>query len=76
MKANTHWQESNDLEMMFSGTYVSEFYRTVRNLLHDQVTHPGSHEVAQRWVRLIEDEASFRNGTTYDASGEFAPALS
>jgi hypothetical protein len=29
----THWQESNDLEMMFSGTYVSEFYRALRNLL-------------------------------------------
>ena len=37
-----HWQESNDLEMMFHGTYHSEFYRAVRNLLHDQVTHPGS----------------------------------
>jgi anaerobic magnesium-protoporphyrin IX monomethyl ester cyclase len=72
----THWQESSDLEMMFSGTYVSEFYRAVRNLLHDQVTHPGSHDVAQRWARLIEDEAAFRNGTTYDANDEFAPALS
>ena len=37
-----HWQESNDLEMMFHGTYTSEFYRAVRNLLHDQVTHSGS----------------------------------
>ncbi|MGH8230230.1 MAG: B12-binding domain-containing radical SAM protein [Steroidobacteraceae bacterium] len=33
----THWQESNDLEMMFHGTYASEFYRSVRELLHDQV---------------------------------------
>ena len=32
-----NWQESNDLDMMFSGTYRSEFYRSVRNLLHDQV---------------------------------------
>ncbi len=30
-----HWQESNDLEMMFHGTYTSDFYRAVRNLLHD-----------------------------------------
>ena len=27
--------------MMFSGTYRSEFYRAMRNLLHDQVTHSG-----------------------------------
>jgi anaerobic magnesium-protoporphyrin IX monomethyl ester cyclase len=34
----THWQQSNDLEMMFHGTYSSHFYRAVRNLLHDQVS--------------------------------------
>ncbi|HEY4341981.1 MAG TPA: radical SAM protein, partial [Steroidobacteraceae bacterium] len=28
--AKTHWQDSNDLAMMFQGTYGSEFYRTVR----------------------------------------------
>ena len=28
--------------MMFHGTYTSDFYRAVRNLLHDQVTHPGT----------------------------------
>ncbi len=33
----THWQESNDLEMMFRGTYTSDFYRAIRNLLHEQV---------------------------------------
>ena len=36
----THWQESDDLEMMFQGTYTSDFYRTVRNLMHDQITLP------------------------------------
>jgi len=34
----THWQDSNDLEMMFQGTYTSDFYRRVRDLLHDQVS--------------------------------------
>src|SRR6202020_3119777 len=38
LHGKTHWHESNDLEMMFQGTYTSEFYRAVRNLLHDQVT--------------------------------------
>jgi anaerobic magnesium-protoporphyrin IX monomethyl ester cyclase len=34
----TRWHESNDLEMMFHGTYTSAFYRQIRNLLHDQVS--------------------------------------
>jgi len=34
----THWQQSNDLDMMFHGTYTSHFYRAVRNLLHDQIS--------------------------------------
>ena len=37
LRGKTHWHESSDLEMMFQGTYTSDFYRTVRNLLHDQV---------------------------------------
>jgi len=58
--AKTHWQESSDLEMMFEGTYTSDFYRTVRNLLHDQVKYPFSPEVEQRWVSLIADEQLYR----------------
>jgi anaerobic magnesium-protoporphyrin IX monomethyl ester cyclase len=34
----THWHESNDLDMMFRGTYTSDFYRLIRDLLHDQVS--------------------------------------
>ncbi|WDM69148.1 B12-binding domain-containing radical SAM protein [Xanthomonas cucurbitae] len=33
----THWQDSDDLAMMFNGAYDSEFYRSVRDLLHTQV---------------------------------------
>ena len=33
----TRWDESSDLAMMFHGTYTSDFYRAVRQLLHDQV---------------------------------------
>ena len=36
--AKTHWHDSDDLAMMFQGTYSSEFYRAVRDLLHDQVS--------------------------------------
>ena len=31
-----NWDKSCDLDVMFSSTYQSEFYRTVRNLLHDR----------------------------------------
>jgi anaerobic magnesium-protoporphyrin IX monomethyl ester cyclase len=34
----THWQESDDLEMMFHGTYTSDFYRSIRGLLHELVS--------------------------------------
>src|SRR5262249_25717469 len=33
-----HWHDSDDLDMMFSGTYRTEFYRLVRDLLHDEVS--------------------------------------
>jgi anaerobic magnesium-protoporphyrin IX monomethyl ester cyclase len=71
-----HWQESNDLEMMFHGTYRSDFYRSVRELLHDQVsaqrldTAECRHDaqqvrlsLQQRWQRLIASEALYRRDT-------------
>jgi anaerobic magnesium-protoporphyrin IX monomethyl ester cyclase len=30
----THWQDSNDLAMMFQGTYQTPFYRRLRQLVH------------------------------------------
>jgi anaerobic magnesium-protoporphyrin IX monomethyl ester cyclase len=67
----THWQDSNDLAMMFRGTYDSGFYRTVRDLLHEQVKlqsnatifEDGSaHEQLRRsWQSLIAREAECRN---------------
>ncbi len=70
----THWRESDDLEMMFQGTYTSDFYRSVRNLLHDQIslqTAPTSSESAdqrrakgtldQRWQELVSGEPRYRS---------------
>ncbi|MFC4764702.1 B12-binding domain-containing radical SAM protein [Dyella koreensis] len=67
--AKTHWQESDDLAMMFHGAYDSEFYRQVRDLLHEQVTLQQSsingrqedHDRAQamihaRWDALLARE--------------------
>jgi anaerobic magnesium-protoporphyrin IX monomethyl ester cyclase len=65
----TRWQESNDLEMMFRGTYTSDFYRTVRDLLHDQIsmqtltaTEPlAASGLEQRWQQLLVHEAQYRS---------------
>ena len=46
--------------MMFAGTYHSDFYRKVRNLLHDEVTHPGSCDVSERWDELCANELHHR----------------
>ena len=35
--ARTNWSDSDDLAMMFRGTYESAFYRRVRDLLHEEV---------------------------------------
>ena len=32
-----NWQDSDDLAMLFEGTYNTEFYRMVRDVLHDEV---------------------------------------
>jgi anaerobic magnesium-protoporphyrin IX monomethyl ester cyclase len=69
-----HWQESNDLEMMFAGTYRSEFYRLLRNLLHDEVTHAGEHALQQRWLDLIEREEEYRQDRRLPPSGALSLA--
>jgi anaerobic magnesium-protoporphyrin IX monomethyl ester cyclase len=71
--AKTHWQDSGDLTMMFRGAYDSDFYRHVRDLLHEQValqqskpTHSPEHyreahaALDARWEALIADEHAHR----------------
>ena len=61
----TRWQESNDLDMMFRGTYTSDFYRLIRNLLHDQISQQsadaGLGSLERRWDELIDSEAQYRS---------------
>jgi anaerobic magnesium-protoporphyrin IX monomethyl ester cyclase len=70
----THWQDSNDLEMMFHGTYTSQFYRAIRDLLHDRVSleklntpadtgeyHRGTRMLEQRWQDLVSSERQYRS---------------
>ncbi|MEO6281485.1 B12-binding domain-containing radical SAM protein [Roseateles sp.] len=60
--AKTHWDDSADLAMMFSGSFGTEVYRTVRDLLHAQVDlgrldgdarQRIGHELQQRWAALV-----------------------
>jgi anaerobic magnesium-protoporphyrin IX monomethyl ester cyclase len=74
LNGKTHWQDSDDLEMMFQGTYTSDFYRTVRNLLHDQVNlqtlgllqsaaeqQTASRSLERRWHELLSREHQYRS---------------
>jgi anaerobic magnesium-protoporphyrin IX monomethyl ester cyclase len=44
-----NWEDSDDLAMMFQGAYTSEFYRTLRDALHLQVSAGDGPEAQQRW---------------------------
>jgi anaerobic magnesium-protoporphyrin IX monomethyl ester cyclase len=73
----THWHESSDLDMMFHGTYTSDFYREIRNLLHDQISLQAvdttasadprldrgrvKHMLDQRWDALLIREVEYRS---------------
>jgi anaerobic magnesium-protoporphyrin IX monomethyl ester cyclase len=70
----THWQDSDDLAMMFQGTYTSEFYRAVRDLLHDEVSlqsratrapaaalGEARRSLEGRWQELLSRESLFRS---------------
>lgn len=61
-----NWHESNDLEMMFAGTYRSEFYRRIRDLLHEQVAEGPSPALERRWQDLATQEARYRRGREID----------
>jgi len=70
----THWQDSDDLAMMFQGTYRSEFYRAVRDLLHDEVSlqsrgarahawalGEARRSLEGRWQELLSQELRYRS---------------
>ena len=67
--AKTHWQHSGDLEMMFHGTYTSDFYRAVRDLLHEQIGMQDRGDLEKRWERLLSREREFRSAAQPAALG-------
>ncbi len=80
----THWRDSDDLAMMFQGTYQTPFYRRLRQLVHrDLEARHGKgdlEELEADWRLLEEQEASSRSALptmVHKAQGSLpAPDLS
>lgn len=59
LNSKTNWKDSGELAMLFRGTYQTEFYRRVRDLLHREVD---TGEISdQEWLELERLEPQFRN---------------
>ncbi len=48
-----NWEHSDDLAMLFRGTYTTSLYRHVRDALHDEVRGGGADD--ERWTRLAAE---------------------
>jgi radical SAM superfamily enzyme YgiQ (UPF0313 family) len=70
----THWEDSEDLSMMFKGAYTSEFYRALHDALHAEVmawsspwrfstTNPSRNSLPRRelWENVYRLEGTCRN---------------
>ena len=66
MKSKHNWEQTDDLEMLFHGTYTTDFYRHVRDLLHDEVDslRRGNGVLHDRWSALEAEQARHRNPTS------------
>ena len=81
----TNWSDSDDLSMMFQGTYTNEFYRALHDALHAQVDHwnsstgnsskPRTHSGKQPeelWRQVMHLEQICRNPKPTMFSGQAA----
>jgi anaerobic magnesium-protoporphyrin IX monomethyl ester cyclase len=57
--AKTNWVHSDDLAMLFRGTYGTDFYKRVRDLLHEEVRSGRPLDAA--WHELELHEAAHRS---------------
>jgi anaerobic magnesium-protoporphyrin IX monomethyl ester cyclase len=84
----THWQDSNDLAMMFQGTYQTPFYRKLRQALHHELDlrhrlrkNPGDaaalladlDRVAADWLELGRLEAGCRSAMPTQVTKTYGP---
>ena len=79
-----NWTDSDDLCIMFTAAYSTDFYRAVRDALHSEVDawriHDVSHKTEARisalWERVEELEPVRRNPEAFASSARSAPAPS
>ena len=57
--AQANWHDTGELAMLFHGTYTTEFYRRLRDALHDEVR--AGFADTERWSALARDEWSHRS---------------
>ena len=69
LDGKTNWSDSDDLAMMFQGTYKTEFYKALRDALHFEVdaingkaTNGDSRQrLAELWQKVKELERTCAN---------------
>jgi len=83
----THWADSNDLAMMFQGTYQTPFYRKLRQVVHLDLdvrhklrrgeTHNGFQaelgRLAEDWLELGRLEATCRSAAPTCVTRTYGP---
>jgi anaerobic magnesium-protoporphyrin IX monomethyl ester cyclase len=62
--AQRNWRESDDLAMLFPGTYETDFYRDVRDLLHAEVSGAQRATLDAQWRELERREACARRSAS------------
>ena len=50
--AKQNWEDSDDLAMMFQGAYQGDFYRALRDALHQEVAGANPGELISLWQRV------------------------
>jgi anaerobic magnesium-protoporphyrin IX monomethyl ester cyclase len=74
--AERHWHTSEDLAMLFQGTYSTAFYRALRDLLHDEATAgPDRTALEARWWDLECVERQFRSAAPTTFAAPTRPTL-
>jgi anaerobic magnesium-protoporphyrin IX monomethyl ester cyclase len=54
-----NWEHTDDLAMLFHGTYTTAFYRRVRDVLHDEVRTGTRYDAT--WSALAGEESTHRS---------------
>jgi anaerobic magnesium-protoporphyrin IX monomethyl ester cyclase len=76
-----NWADSDDLCIMFTAAYTTDFYRAVREALHSEVdawrapdmSHETEANVAALWQRVNELEPVSRNSNVFASAARTAP---